>query len=225
MWCLECSVRAKKQSTLFRKTCIETNGRSTKTNSSTRLLKSTSISPCRIWCSAVTSPSQGISRATLATIVVSLVIIIAVVGYATISYLGTQQPTSITCSEATTTFYAPQNGTTQALAYPIPVAPCMHQLSLSGFSLTARTNTLSGTLRVNSRSPITGLLIYVNGSYQTFNALSLPSSSGQYSLQYTASLANSTISIVAGNSYLVEFVGIFKDGTATTASVAITASS
>jgi hypothetical protein len=169
--------------------------------------------------------SQGISRATLATIVASLVIVVALGSYATINYLGNNQPVSITCNETTTTFYAPQNGTTQALAYPIPAAPCTHQLSVKNFSLTAGTNMLNGTIEVNSKSPITGLFIYVNGTYQTFNALTISSSSAQYSLQYTAALSSSTISIVSGNSYLVEFVGIFKDGTATTASVPIIASS
>ena len=167
--------------------------------------------------------SRGISRATLATVVASLLIIFAIGSYAAIDYRGNQQPTSITCSEITTTFDFPENGTTQALAYPIPVAPCMHELTLKSFTLTAGTDILNGTVDVNSRSPITGLLIYVNGTYQTFSALKLSSSSVRFSMQYSASLSSHTISIVAGNSYLVEFVGIFKDGTATTASDLITA--
>jgi cell division protein YceG involved in septum cleavage len=162
--------------------------------------------------------------ATIVTIVVSVIIIIGIASYAAISYYG-NGPTTITCSESTSTFTVMQNDTIQAISFAIPAQQCIHHLALNGFSLSIVNNKglLEGTVSVNSGSPLDGLIIYLNGTYELYSPLSI-SNVRQYSMEYTTDLSNQTISIIAGKSYLIEFVGLFRDGTASTASIVVNAS-
>ena len=63
---------------------------------------------------------KSISSATAATLIATVIIIIVVGTYATLSFNSGSSETSITCSESTATFTVIQNGTAQGLSYPIP---------------------------------------------------------------------------------------------------------
>ena len=164
---------------------------------------------------------KAISSALLATLVVTIIIVIVIGAYATISIKGGSSETRITCSESTATFVVSQNGTEEALSAPIPAEPCQHQISLSDFSLETSTGSLTGSINISSQSPLTTLILYLNGSYQTYNVFVQTGSS--FSMQYNAGLTNSTVTIIAGPTYNVEFVAFFKDGTATTANTTVVA--
>lgn len=155
---------------------------------------------------------------------VSLVIVVAIASYATIDYFESQ-PTSITCSESTSTFTVMENGTGQGVEFPIPAQPCAHEMGLHGLTLTMRANSgdLNGTISINSRSQLEGLIVYVNGTYEVYNAIA-GSSARQYSIGYNTTLSNGSLLITPGTNCLVKFVAIFKDGTASTASAVVRAS-
>ncbi len=135
--------------------------------------------------------------------------------------------THITCSESPETFSVPQNSTTAYLTYGIPSDPCQGHISLGNFSLNVNSGSgqasLSGGIRVNSRSQLKGLIVYLNGTYETYSAMS-PVGTTTYAFQYNTLLQDQIVPIVSGTSYTLEFVAIFKDGTATEASVSLTAS-
>ena len=99
-------------------------------------------------------------------------------------------------------------------------------MTLSGFSLNATAGTaqipLSGMIHIGSKSQLNGLLIYLNGTYESYNPMSSIKASS-YSFQYNALLDNTTVPIITGMNYTVEFVATFKDGTATTASITLKA--
>ena len=171
------------------------------------------------------TPGNAISSATAATLIATIIILILVGTYAAINFGSGASETSITCSESTATFSVIQNSTTADLNFPIPAEPCEHQISLSGFNLTTAgdaPNSLSGNIKVDSRSPLTGFILYVNGTYELFNAM-VPSHATTYSIQYNAVLSNATLPIIAGMSYSIEFVALFKDKTATTATTLVNA--
>ena len=160
-----------------------------------------------------------------ATLVATVIIIIVIGSYATLNFNNSGSKTSKTCSESIATFTVIQNGTAQELSYPIPEGPCQHQISLSGFSLSTTgnlSNALSGSVNVNSGSPLITFIVYVNGTYELYNAFS-HSITSQYSIQYNAFLNNETLAIIPGMSYTIEFVALFKDGTATTATAIVNA--
>jgi len=164
---------------------------------------------------------KAISSALLATLVATIVIVIVIGAYATISTMSGSSDTSITCSESTATFVISQNGTEEGLSAPIPAQPCQHHISLSGFTLTTSTGSLTGSINVSTRTPLTTLILYLNGSYQLYNVFAQSGTS--FSMQYNTGLTNSTLTIIAGLTYNVEFVALFKDGTATTANTTIIA--
>ena len=168
---------------------------------------------------------RSVSSAMAATLVATVIIIIVIASYATLSFNNGSSETSITCSESIATFTVIQNGTAQGLIYPIPADPCQHQVSLSGFSLSTTgnlSNTLRGNVNVDSHSPLITFIVYVNGTYELYSDLS-HSGSAQYSIQYNAVLNNATLPIISGMSYAIEFVALFKDGTATTATTIVNA--
>ena len=152
---------------------------------------------------------------------VTIIIVILIGAYATISTTNGSSETSITCSESTATFVISQNGTEEGLSAAIPAEPCQHHISLSGFKLTTSTGSLTGSINVSSRSPLTTLILYLNGSYELYNVFAQSGTS--FSMQYSTALSNSTLTIIAGITYNVEFVALFKDGTATTANTTIIA--
>ena len=164
------------------------------------------------------------SNGKVATIAVSLILVVAISGYGTIDYFQ-NQPTSITCRESTSTFIVMQNETSIGIEFPIPAQPCIHEISLHGFTLTARVTSgdLHGTITVNSRSQLEGLIVYVNGAYEIYAAMVGPKTR-EYSILYNATFSNDSPLITSGTNYLVKFVAIFKDGTASTASVVVRAS-
>ncbi len=51
-----------------------------------------------------------------------------------------------------------------------------------------------------------------------------PDHETSYSIQFITVLSNATLPIVSGGSYTIEFVALFKDGTAATATTTINAS-
>jgi hypothetical protein len=168
---------------------------------------------------------RSISTASAATLVVTVIIIIVIGTYATLNFSSGGSETSTTCNESTTTFTVIQNGTTQDLSYLIPASQCQRQVSLSGFSLQSAGSSpglLSGNVSVVSPSPLTTFLLYVNGTYELFNDFALSSGSSPI-IQYNAVLSNATVPIITGLSYSIEFVAIFGDGTATTATTLVTA--
>lgn len=173
----------------------------------------------------VSTARRAISSASLATIVATVVIIIAIGTYATINIDKSSSVTSMTCSESTTTFIVIQNGTSQSLSYLIPAAPCQHQITLSGFTLNSSKTSLgslTGNVNIKSDSPLKTFLVYVNGTYELFNVFG-NSGSSSYAIQYNAVLNNATVPIFTGMSYEIEFVATFKDGTAATATTLINA--
>ena len=167
---------------------------------------------------------RSVSSAMAATLVATVIIIIVIESYATLSFNNGSSETSITCSESIATFTVIQNGTAQGLIYPIPEGPCQHQVSLSGFSLSTGnlSTTLRGNINVDSHSPLITFIVYVNGTYELYSDLS-HSGAAQYSIQYKAVLNNATLPIISGMSYAIEFIALFKDGTATTATTIVNA--
>ncbi len=160
-----------------------------------------------------------------ATLAATVIIIIVIGTYATLNFNTGSSETSITCSESTATFTVIQNGTAQGLSYLIPADPCQHQISLSGFSLSTTgngTNSLNGNVNVNSRSSLITFIVYVNRTYELYNDFA-HSGTSRYSIQYNADLNNATLPIIPGMSYTIEFVAIFKDGTATTVMTTVNA--
>ena len=102
----------------------------------------------------------------------------------------------------------------------IPSESCAHKISLSGFSLTPA-GSLRGTISVDSQSPLTGLIVYFNGTYELYSGVA-NSNSSKYSILYGAVLVPTQL-IVAGKVYSLEFIALFKDGTATIASTQVSA--
>ena len=126
----------------------------------------------------------AISKGMVVTMAVSLVIVVAITGYATINSFE-NQPSSITCSESASTFSVMENGTGQGVEFTIPAQPCAHEIGLHGFTLTARANSgdLNGTISINSSSQLEGLIVYVNGTYEVYTALA-GSRAKQYAIEY-----------------------------------------
>jgi hypothetical protein len=168
---------------------------------------------------------KRISFAMAVTMIATVLIILVVGTYAALSFNRGGSETSITCSESIATFTVIQNGTAEAITYPIPAEPCQHQISLIGFALTTNgsSNQLTGNVNVNSRSPLATLILYVNGTYELFNDFAR-SGSTHYSIQYNSPpLNNETLPIITGMRYTIEFVALFNDGTATTAATTVNA--
>ena len=171
------------------------------------------------------TPGNAISSATAATLIVTIIILILVGTYAAINLGSGASETSITCSESTATFAVIQNSTTADLNFPIPAEPCEHLISLSGFSLTTAgvaPNSLSGYIKVDSPTLLTGFILYVNGTYELYNAMAT-SHATTYTIQYNAVLNNATLPIITGMIYSIEFVALFKDKTATTSTTLVNA--
>jgi len=169
--------------------------------------------------------NRSISTASMATLVATIVIVIAIGTYALITFgnIGAVQTASTTtCSETTSTFTVDQNGSPLGLAYLIPASPCVHQVSLSGFTL-KQSGAVSGNVHVDSNSQLSMFLIYLNGTYETFNDFAAHSGSS-FTVQYNAVFSNSTLPIMSGSNYVIEIVAVFKDGTATPATTVVTAS-
>ena len=180
----------------------------------TRKLKWTRITRFQRWARFFLRKSSAFTNATMVTFIVTAAIIVAIVGYITISSFGSGGPT--TCSsETTSTFSVVENGNSTFVTYPI--AGCDHSIALSGFTL-AESGSLAGDVSINSHSEITGLILYVNGTYSTFAAI------GSYasSMHYSAMLDNQTFPLAAGNEYTIGIVAIFKDKTAATGETVVT---
>jgi hypothetical protein len=169
--------------------------------------------------------SRGITSFSLAILIVVAIIIILAGTYAAFTFTG-GGGASTTCITSPATFSVLQNRTTTYISYPIPAEPCQHKMTLSGFSLNATLETsqipLSGMIHISSKSQLNGLLIYLNGTYEVYSPMSLTGASS-YSFQYNTVLDNATVPIISGMNYTIEFVAIFKDGTATTASTTLKA--
>lgn len=169
--------------------------------------------------------SRAISSAGVAIIAGTVIVIIVIGLLAALPHFGNGS-THITCSESPETFSVPQNSTTSYLTYWIPADPCQGHISLGNFSLNVNSGTgqasLSGNVHVDSRSQLKGMIVYLNGSYETYSAISPVGTIG-YTLQYDTILQDQIVPIVAGTIYTLEFVAIFKDGTATEASISLTA--
>ncbi len=167
--------------------------------------------------------SKAITSLGLSILIATVIVVILVGTYAAITFTS-DGSTSITCVESSGTFSVLQNSSTTYISYPVPAEPCQHHISLTGFSLNATRGTslisLGGTIHVISRSQLTGLIIYVNGTYEQYNPMS-PIKISSYSFQYNTVLGNGTVPIISGANYVVEFVAIFKDGTATTSSTTL----
>ena len=165
---------------------------------------------------------KSASTGMAAALVVSIIIIISIATYATVVSNGNES-TYVSCTATTSTLAAPQG---LAVVIPEPES-CAHKISLSGFSLTpagsgtSNSNSLRGTISVESQSPLTGLILYLNGTYELYSGMT-NSNTTHYSIQYGAVLSG-TEPIVAGKAYSVEFIALFQDGTATIASTQISA--
>jgi hypothetical protein len=169
--------------------------------------------------------SQGITSLGLSILIATAIVVILFGTYAAITFTNGGS-TSITCGESSATFAVLQNSTTTYVSYPIPAEPCQHQITLTDLSLNASGENsqiqLGGMIHVVSKSQLVGLIMYFNGTYELYNPMSSIRASS-YSFQYNTVLDNTTIPIIPGMNYTVEFVAIFKDGTATTASATLRA--
>ncbi|MDG6906530.1 MAG: hypothetical protein JRN20_12175 [Nitrososphaerota archaeon] len=173
------------------------------------------------------APGRSLSKASIVILVITIIIIIVIGAYAALNFGSGGAVTSMTCAETTTTFTVFDNGTSQELNYLVPAEPCQHSISLSGFALGAAGNSpgsLTGNVIVNSYSPLTMFLVYVNGTYELFNDF-YNSGETHYTIQYNAVLNNSTLPIISGINYSVEFVAVFKDGTVATSTTTLIAGS
>lgn len=167
----------------------------------------------------------GITSIALTVLIATMIIVILVGTYAAITFDGGSE-TSMTCAESVATFAVLENGSTVHTSFPIPADPCQHRLTLEGFTLNSTSEgvqyTLGGMLHVDSKSQLVGLILYMNGSYELYNAMT-PIKADSYTFQYSTVLGNASAPIFFGMNYTVEFVAIFKDGTATTASATLRA--
>ena len=95
-------------------------------------------------------------------------------------------------------------------------------ISLSGFSLYASTSNVTGTVLVNGRSPLIQMDLYINGTFMGSKSYTGMMASGTYSMMYSADPQTmpkmSTMSMVAGRSYMVTMTAMFSDGTRCNAS-------
>ena len=169
------------------------------------------------------TPNRSVSKTSAVALGLMAMIIIAIAAYAGTSLTGKSSETSITCSESFSEFNVIQNGTSAQLNLAFPASPCEHHISMSGFSLTSSGTTsssisLSGNVYVNSTSPLSALIVYVNGTYETTSSLA-NSNTRPYTIQYNAVLNNQTVPIIAGMNYKLEFVALFEDQSAATATV------
>lgn len=169
--------------------------------------------------------SKGITSLGMTILIATVIVIILVGTYATITF--TNEGENLTCSESTATFAVLQNVTTTYVSYPIPAEPCQHHISLTGFSLNITSGTsliaLSGFVHVTSPSQLNGLIMYLDGTYEQYSPMTQIRATS-YSFQYNTVLGNGTVPVTSGMNYTLEFVAVFKDGTATTASLTLKAS-
>lgn len=132
----------------------------------------------------------------------------------------------ITCGNSPTELTVTENGTTTVESYRIPALPCRHGISLSGFSLITTgaqiQNYLSGYVYINSTSPLTKLLLFINGTFESERSYS-NNFTTPYAIQYKAGLSNTSLPIISGKTYVVEFVAVFQDDSASSATAMITA--
>ena len=120
--------------------------------------------------------SRGITSLVLSILIATAIIIILVGTYAAFTFTG-GAGNATTCSISPATFAVLQNSTTTYISYPIPAEPCQHKMTLSGFSLNTAGETsqipLSGTIHISSKSQLTGLLVYLDGTYEVYSPMSL----------------------------------------------------
>ncbi|MGH2638781.1 MAG: hypothetical protein ACRDF4_05795, partial [Rhabdochlamydiaceae bacterium] len=167
---------------------------------------------------------RSISTPAAATLAVTGIIIIVIAAYAGLTLASNTTDTSITCSESVSQFTVVQNGTASELTLSIPDSPCQHHITLSSFSLATTAGadssmSLSGNVYVNSTSPLSALVVYVNGSFETTTNL-VSANTRPYTIQFNAILSN-TVQMIAGAKYRLEFVALFRDHTATTATTTV----
>ncbi|MDG6905023.1 MAG: hypothetical protein JRN20_04480 [Nitrososphaerota archaeon] len=151
---------------------------------------------------------RGASLVMATVLVVSMVVVISVASYATIAS-SRGESTYTTCA-TTTSVFVPQN-----LTLNLPNDVCNHKVLLNGFSIAASGTSVSvrGTITFESNSPLTTLLLFFNGTYVTSNPFP-PTNETSFSTTYGASF-NANAPVISGQSYSVEFIALFQDGTAT----------
>jgi hypothetical protein len=69
-------------------------------------------------------------------------------------------------------------------------------------------SSLIGTIIVDSQSPLTGLVVYLNGTYKLYSGVA-NSNASLYSMQYGSVLSSTVQPIVTGRAYSVEFIALF----------------
>ena len=81
---------------------------------------------------------------------------------------------------------------------------------------------LTATLLINSTTPLNSLQLYINGTLEATTQYS--NNFTNYYLQYKSNLINSTVPIVSGDTYAIQFVGTFNDNNAVKTTSVIVAS-
>jgi hypothetical protein len=152
----------------------------------------------------------------VAALIVAIIVIISIATYATVAS-NQNESTYVSCTQTTST-YTPQEIT---FVVPSPEACAADKISLSGFLLTSSgtSYSLHGTITVDSQSPLTGFIVYFNGTHAQYSGAA-SSSSSQYSIQYNGG-SSRTVPIVPAKNYSVEVVALFQDGTGTIASTQV----
>lgn len=163
----------------------------------------------------------------IATIAICVILaVVVIVGVYVDLNLNKGAWVRITCGNSPTELTLTENGTTTVESYRIPTLPCRHAISLSSFSLIATgaqiQNYLSGYVYINTTSPLAKLLLFVNNTFESERSYS-NNFTTPYAIQYKAGLSNAILPIISGRAYVIEFLAVFQDDSASYTAAVITA--
>ena len=166
-------------------------------------------------------------------VVVAVAIIAASIIYATSTQFTSSQTTSptvtsalVTCNSSPTELAITENGTTTTIIAMIPSIPCQPQMTLSGFSICVGSCNypspyLSGIISVNTSSPVSTLILYINGTYEESSPVL--NNFTTYAIGFKANPTDPSMPITANSAYTIKLVAIFKNGLAAVASTQVVA--
>lgn len=157
-----------------------------------------------------------------------MVVVVLVAGISVVLLTTNPFHSSPTCPTSPTEFGITNEGATTSTEEFVAALACQAHVTLSDFALCVSNcvytpPSLGGLIHVNGTSPLTTLLFYVNGTYEGTRTYS--NNFTLFTIGFEASLNDSTMSMMANETYTIEFVAAFQSGAATVASTQVVAES
>jgi len=169
-----------------------------------------------------------VARKKLAVLALVVVVLVGGVGFVLYASLPPSTQPTITCNSSPAQLTITENGTVMTTVVAIPPPPCGPQVTLQGFSLCASSCIypspyLSGTVMVKAASPLSTLLLYINGTYE--GSWTYSNNLTTYAIAFKASPVNPSMPIEANDTYTIKFVAFFGSGLGTEATAQVVAGS